>query len=65
MSRSKRDLTTKNDPLRGPWAPMRGARGQAEAIQKKNPPAKSSQLTHEALKGFGPGKYDTVRGRRK
>ena len=46
---------------------MRGARGQAEAIQRKDtkPPAKSSQLTHEALKPFGPGKYDTVRGRRK
>lgn len=31
----KRDLTTKTDPKFGPWQPMRGARGQAEAVQQK------------------------------
>jgi len=35
MARSGKDLTTKTDARFGPWRPMRGARGQAEAIQQK------------------------------
>ena len=65
MSRSKKDLTTKNDPLRGPWAHMRGARGQAEAIQKKTKAPPSFAKTHETAGKLEPGRYDTVRGRRK
>ena len=31
----KRDLTSTTDPRFGPWRPMRGARGQAEAVEQK------------------------------
>jgi hypothetical protein len=34
MARRKRDLTTTTDPRFGPWKPMRGARGQAEAVEQ-------------------------------
>jgi hypothetical protein len=34
MPSRKRDLTTSTDPRFGPWKPMRGARGQAEAVQQ-------------------------------
>lgn len=47
MARSKKDLTTKTDYRFGPWAPMRGARGQAEAIQKRN--AKPISPTEDRL----------------
>lgn len=34
MPKRKRDLTTDADPRFGPWRPMRGARGQAEAVEQ-------------------------------
>lgn len=35
MSRRAKDLTSRTDPRFGPWAPMRGARGEAEAIMQE------------------------------
>lgn len=34
MARRAKDLTSQTDPRFGPWRPMRGARGEAEAIQQ-------------------------------
>ena len=35
MSRRAKDLTSRTNPRFGPWAPMRGAKGEAEAIMQE------------------------------
>ena len=59
-------MKTKDDGRWGPWEPMQGARGRAEAIQKENSVAQSADRRHSAYKKAiaNPGKVKPEQIRR-